>query len=281
MVGDGSGKDILQGGSVDDIIDGGSGNDILAGWVCDTWNGKYNGAGNDSYLFGRGSGQDWFRYIDSTVGNMDKIVFSASYRIEQLQFAGGSNIDGILLGSNGNDNLSGTIINNYLFGGVVGDTLLCGLGNDYFVVGSYENVIFENNNKGYDSVLSSVTYTLSNNVEDLSLTGTAVINATGNTLNNILEGNSDNNTLNGDEGDDTLKVQTGNDSVNGGTGNDVLYGGDVIDAVPTTLVNQLMINAKANLLNNGASADTLTGGTGTGTGNDKRRLLAVLWWVSR
>ncbi|AVS81047.1 calcium-binding protein, partial [Paracidovorax avenae] len=44
-----AGNDVLPGGVGDDTLDGGAGNDILAGGVYDTWNGNYNGAGNDTY----------------------------------------------------------------------------------------------------------------------------------------------------------------------------------------------------------------------------------------
>ncbi|MBD2597429.1 M10 family metallopeptidase C-terminal domain-containing protein [Nostoc spongiaeforme FACHB-130] len=54
-----------------------------------------------------------------------------------------------------------------------------------------------------DTLSSSVTTTLPTNVENLTLTGTAAINGTGNAGNNILKGNSGNNTLSGGNGNDT------------------------------------------------------------------------------
>ena len=50
---------------------------------------------------------------------------------------------------------------------------------------------------------SSVTYTLVANVENLTLTGTAAINGTGNTFDNVLMGNAAANTLTGGSGNDT------------------------------------------------------------------------------
>ena len=50
--------------------------------------------------------------------------------------------------------------------------------------------MIENSNEGIDTVESSVTYTLPANVENLTLTGSANINGTGNNLNDVITGNS-------------------------------------------------------------------------------------------
>ena len=55
----------------------------------------------------------------------------------------------------------------------------------------------------------SSAYTLGANVENLTLTGAAAINGTGNTLDNVLTGNSGNNVLNGGAGNDTMTGGTG------------------------------------------------------------------------
>jgi len=60
-------------------------------------------------------------------------------------------------------------------------------------------------------VLSSVSYTLGADVENLTLTGTAV-NGTGNALNNMLVGNSEANTLDGGGGADTMQGADGDDT---------------------------------------------------------------------
>jgi Ca2+-binding RTX toxin-like protein len=62
-----------------------------------------------------------------------------------------------------------------------------------------------------DAVRSQVTYTLGDNLESLILTGTSVINGTGNSLNNTVIGNSSNNNLVGGEGNDTLTGNGGSD----------------------------------------------------------------------
>ncbi|MFM6547592.1 MAG: Calx-beta domain-containing protein, partial [Microcystis panniformis] len=62
-----------------------------------------------------------------------------------------------------------------------------------------------------DTLTASVTTTLPANVENLTLTGAAAINGTGNAGNNVITGNSGNNILNGGAGLDTLTGGAGND----------------------------------------------------------------------
>src|SRR6185436_1581912 len=65
---------------------------------------------------------------------------------------------------------------------------------------------------GTDTVMSAVTYSLGANLENLTLTGGAAINGTGNSLNNALIGNAASNLLNGRGGDDTMTGGGGNDT---------------------------------------------------------------------
>jgi len=88
------------------------------------------------------------------------------------------------------------------------------------------DLVTERPNEGaLDTVSSSVTYTLSANVENLVLWGTADIVGTGNVLNNFLTGNSGHNTLSGEAGKDTLIGAAGDDTLLGSLGNDRLRGG--------------------------------------------------------
>ena len=76
---------------------------------------------------------------------------------------------------------------------------------NYSLVGLYQTV---NDPTTVDSFLESGRY-----VEDLELVGSAHLNATGNTLDNLLTGNSGNNVLNGREGNDTYMTHEGADTI--------------------------------------------------------------------
>ncbi|KQP08990.1 hypothetical protein ASF45_07920 [Pseudorhodoferax sp. Leaf265] len=82
----GSGDDWLVGGDGDDTIDGGAGNDRLSGGNVSYSHWDYTNAtaGNDTYLFGRGDGQDTIRDADNTVGNLDKLVFKAGVAVADV-----------------------------------------------------------------------------------------------------------------------------------------------------------------------------------------------------
>jgi Ca2+-binding RTX toxin-like protein len=119
-----------------------------------------------------------------------------------------------LVGGNGSDLLSG------LAGA---DTLTGGSGSDlYFVDNTGDKIVEATGVAGdIDTVKSAVDYTLAVNVENLVLTGTTAVSATGNDSANQLFGNSIGNVINGGLGNDTLNGGLGNDTLTGGLGNDV------------------------------------------------------------
>lgn len=190
----GAGNDTLHGGSGNDTINGGDGSDTIYG---DNGRDVINGGEGSDFIFG---------------GNDADTIW-------------GDNGDDQLAGGQGVDTLYGGAGNDYIDGGSEADTMVGGTGDDTYVVENKLDVIVENANEGNDTVLSSITHTLADNVENLTLTGTNGIYGTGNALNNVLIGNDGNNTLSGGAGNDTLDGGKGNDRLIGGDGDDTyLFG---------------------------------------------------------
>jgi len=167
-------------------------------------------AGNDTYTVNHIGDI----VIEAFNAGIDLVNASVSYilpdNVENLTLTGSSNINGT--GNSLHNTITGNSGNNTLNGGDGIDTLIGGLGNDVYVVDTTTDTIIEKANEGTDTVKSSVTYTLGDNLENLTLTGAAAINGTGNAGNNTLTGNSGNNTLNGGVGADTLTGGTGSDT---------------------------------------------------------------------
>ncbi|MBD2221137.1 hypothetical protein H6G33_29620, partial [Calothrix sp. FACHB-1219] len=246
--------DTLSGGIGNDSLFGNSGNDSLIGE-----------AGNDSLDGGLGS--------DTMLGGIG---------------------DDSLFGNSDNDSLNGGAGNDTLNGGSGSDTMRGGTGDDTYIVDSTNDSITEIANEGIDTVQSSASLTLGNNLENLTLTGAAA-NGTGNALNNVITGNISNNTLNGGigidtliggQGDDTYVVDSTTDIIieNAGEGSDTiqstisfslasfstienltLTGSTAINGTGNELDNVLTGNSGVNNLLGGDGNDTLNGGGGTDT----------------
>ena len=126
-----------------------------------------------------------------------------------------------LYGGQGYDTLLGGDGNDALFGQDQDNELRGGAGNDsYTLESTVVNSVFEELDQGIDTIITSASYTLGDNFENLTLTGTSNAIGRGNALNNTLIGNNGDNQLFGEEGHDTLDGRTGNNTLVGGTGND-------------------------------------------------------------
>ena len=291
------GNDTLDGGAGDDILDdrdypygadmliGGAGNDQLYSYGGDTCIG---GTGDDKYFL-----YDSIGTLTENAGEgVDTIFAAAGYTLSAnfenltLQTSGtgtGNTANNVLTGLYGADTLSGLAGDDTLDGGAGSDSLIGGIGNDSYVVDDVGDVVVENLGEGVDTVQAALSYTLGVNVENLTLTGTAALNATGNALNNVLTGNSANNVLTGGLGNDTYVITSGDTIVeNAGEGIDTvqvgftytmgtnlenltLIGTTSINGTGNALANVLTGNMGNNVLDGGAAVDTMSGGLGNDT----------------
>ncbi|EXI64206.1 MAG: Cyclolysin [Candidatus Accumulibacter adjunctus] len=191
----------------------------------------------------------------------------------------GNEFANYLRGNNGNDTLYGSLGNDTLNGATGADAMYGGQGNDVYTVDDAGDSVVEYSADGNDLVNSSVSWTLGDNIEQLTLTGSGAVNATGNELANTLSGrdNGAANVLTGRGGDDAYYVGA-NDSVVevAGEGNDVVYSkiswtlGDNIERLYLYSTAQGVTgtgNGLANKLygHDSAFADTLIGGAGNDT----------------
>ncbi len=197
----------------------------------------------------------------------DKTYSVADFNAELARRQGGSDAAGTedddvltgtdardsLFGLAGNDTLTGLAGADLLDGGAGADIMAGGAGDDRYVVDDAADVVIELTGEGRDLVTASIDYTLSANVEDLKLSGSA-IQGIGNELDNVLAGNAFGNQLVGADGNDQLNGMAGDDSLDGGAGDDALYGGDGNDALVGGTGNDLLIG--------GGGDDVMTGGMG-------------------
>jgi Ca2+-binding RTX toxin-like protein len=138
-----------------------------------------------------------------------------------------------LAGGAGKDSLTGALGNDWLDGGTGADTMRGGADNDTYVVDNIGDRVIELSGQGNDTVLSSITFSLGQDVENLTLTGSANINATGNGVSNTLTGNNGANVMSG--GGDI-------DTINGGAGGDILIGGQGADLIDTGAPNDNLVD---------------------------------------
>jgi len=149
------------------------------------------------------------------------VIFGQRSNVVLVGAAGADNYQG----GNLDDDLSGGGGDDILNGGLGADLMAGGTGGDTYHVDNIGDVTDETGGDGTDSVVSSISWTLGTDIENLTLSGTAAINATGNGLANVLTGNDGVNQLDGGDGADQLLGGLGGDLLNGGAGADQMAGG--------------------------------------------------------
>lgn len=292
-----NGDNFILGNAAVNTLSGGGGNDTLNGGLgADTMIG---GAGDD-FFFVENAGDI---VIEAVGEGSDTVQASLNYtltnNVENLILAGaalvgtGNALDNSITGTAAANTLIGLDGNDYLDGGKGNDTMIGGLGDDTFVVDSVKDIIVEEVGEGTDTVISSVTWTLADTFENLTLAGASAIHATGNGGDNTLIGNTGANTLNGLAGADRMIGGAGNDTYivddagdlveeNANEGTDTVYAGISYALTPNVeklfltgtadingtgndLDNSLTGNSGNNTLDGGLGADVMTGGAGDDT----------------
>jgi Ca2+-binding RTX toxin-like protein len=218
--------------------------------------------------------------VENPSGGTDLVRSPVSYalgsNVENLSLIGSSRINGtgnaqanVITGNSAANQINGGGGNDTLDGGTGADTMIGGSGNDVFVVENAGDIVVERVGNGIDRVESSRSYTLGANVENLTLTGQAAINGTGNGLANVIVGNAAANRLNGGGGNDILDGGAGADAMVGGAGNDTYYADNAADVIIEAAgggVDTVIVNRSFTLAGNLENL-TLTGGAVNGFGN--------------
>ena len=296
-----SGFENLTGSAFNDVLTGNTGNNILVGLAGnDTLNGglgadtMFGGLGNDTYVIDNigdvvdetdGDGIDTiqtaFAFSLAAFGAIENLTFTGSAAIAGT----GNDLNNVITGNAGANILTGLGGNDTLNGGAGADTLIGGTGDDTYVVDNVGDIVSELANEGTDAVQSTITYSLANLtfVENLTLTGTGVINGTGNALANIITGNGGNNIFAGLGGADTLIGGLGTDTatyiasaagVNVSLMTGVGSGGDAEGDTLATIENLTGSNLNDTLEGNGGS-NILAGGLGIDTASYEHALAGV------
>ena len=239
----------ILGNSAANVLDGAAGADSMSGLH-----------GDDTYVVDN-AGDVVTEFAG--LGN-DTVLASVSYTLSD-------NVENLTLTGDAALNGTGNALDNLLTGNTGNNTLAGGAGNDTYVLQNSADIVVENTAGGIDTVRSSVSHTLSANVENLELTGTASINGTGNALDNVLSGNVGANKLSGGAGNDTYIIDDAQDTVSEANN----AGTDTVRAsISYTLgnnVENLVLTGSGDISgtgNNAANAITGNAGSNTLTGRN-------------
>jgi Ca2+-binding RTX toxin-like protein len=244
----GDGYDVFGGLAGNDSIAGGGGNDVLVGFA---GNDTLDGGTGDDQMTG-GTGNDVY-IVDSAADDVGEIPNSptinygidlvktdlANYTlpdaVERLMYTGAAAFAGT--GNALANHISGGAGNDTLNGGAGADTLAGSAGDDTYVVDSPGDRVLEKAGEGSDTIQTArAAFNLAATdpltaapcfaqVENLTYSGLANFNGTGNGGANRIAGGAGNDTLSGGAGADTLSGGAGNDKLAGGAGDDTIAGG--------------------------------------------------------
>lgn len=222
---------VIRGNTGRDAIYGREGNDTLHDGGGDEADTLVGGPGNDIYyvenrysstLEVAGEGIDEVRTTLS--------VYRLQANVENLTALDngphgaliGNDLDNVITGGTGSDDLFGGHGNDTLKGGTgAANTMFGGSGDDLYIVEAVGDSVIEFAGEGNDTVQTGFSsFVLAANVENLIYTGAGSFTGIG---------NDGANRLTGGIGDDFLSGLGGDDVLIGGSGSDILLGGDGSD----------------------------------------------------
>ncbi len=270
-----SGNNLVVGNAGNDTLIAGSGSDTLqAGTGLATLVG---GTGADTFVIDNAA--DTITGISASFGNAvySSVDYTMQANVSTLVLTGSGDLVGI--GNGSSDVIVGNAGADTLIAGSGAADLRGGTGSDLFIVNSTSDTVSEtdSSNGHQDTIQSSVSFTLPQGVDELVLTGTGNLVATGNAENDSIVGNAGNDTLQAGAGNDTLVSGSGVTVLLGGAGNDTFVvnnAGDVISNISTnenvlissvsitlpTNINTLRLTGAANLVGTANGADDLLQG---------------------
>jgi Ca2+-binding RTX toxin-like protein len=270
----------LVGNAEANQLDGQGGADVMQG-----------GAGDDTYSVddaGDSIVENGNEGTDTVRTSSVNVTLAAN--VENLVFGGSAVLNGT---GNALANLiTGNAAANVIDGLGGADTMKGGGGNDTYYVDDSLDTVVEGGNEGTDHVFSSASFSIAGqHVENLTLTGSAAIDGTGNGLDNSIVGNGANNVLDGATGADRLEGGAGDDTYvvdslgdvvvdeDGDSANDTVRSSVGTYTIPTgvgtlvmtdsaywangnELANVIIGSDRANVLSGHGGLDTLIGGGG-------------------
>ncbi|GLK78696.1 hypothetical protein [Methylopila turkensis] len=226
----------------------------------------------------------------SVTGNALDNVITGSGNENTLIGLGGNDT---LFGLGGDDTLRGGDGADTLDGGAGADRMEGGAGDDTYYVDHYGDRVIEANVAGFDTVYSSVSFSLTGQfIEKLVLTGTG--HGTGNASANLIIGSNSANIIDGGGGADRMEGRGGDDTYHVDNAGDVvieadgggvdsvyssvsfslagqfierliLTGSESINAFGNSQANAIAGNSAANVIDGRGGADRMQGGAGDDT----------------
>jgi serralysin len=250
-----AGDNVLTGNRFANVLNGGAGADTMIG-----------GQDSDSYYVDNVGDKVVEQYLEGFDSVLASVNYTLSDYVEQLTLTGSATV---AYGNSGLNVLNGNALNNTLDGLGGSDTMIGGLGDDAYWVDSLGDTTVEYAGQGFDTVASTVSYYIGDNIEKVVLFGAAV-NATGNNGANILVGNALGNTLDGWGGADWMEGGLGDDAywIDNGGDNVVEQAGQGFDTVASFVSYTLSANVEKLILLGSATYGAAGAGNNFLTGND-------------